>query len=204
MALTTGRNLNSNGIRFAILMAVSIGAALTTYDAQAALLRVGQSLAPNQRLLSDGGRYFVVLQTDGNLVVYRDDGIAFWNSQTAGSGATVAVMQADGNFVLYTAAGQAVWSTRTWGRERAFGVDSAGRALIVRMDKMKKLDRARHTTVYGMTAAGAKIEWVASTFDGPHYLPRPKGKHCIGNPRACGGDLEKGIKDRPGIRIPFG
>jgi hypothetical protein len=54
----------------------------------------------------------LVMQTDGNLVLYSTSGIALWNSRTAGyAGASLAV-QNDGNVVIYSG-GRAVWHTQT-------------------------------------------------------------------------------------------
>ena len=55
----------------------------------------------------------LVLQTDGNLVLYSAAHRALWASGTKGSGATRLVMQDDGNLVLYPASGPAVWATHT-------------------------------------------------------------------------------------------
>ncbi len=55
----------------------------------------------------------VIMQTDGNLVVYNASGGALWASGTAGhSGASLAV-QNDGNVVVYATNGQALWNTGT-------------------------------------------------------------------------------------------
>lgn len=66
------------------------------------------------------GNFYVVFQQDGNLVVYRNDGVPVWNSQTNGSGADHAVMQEDGNFVIYKPDGTPVWNTGTGGNPGAF------------------------------------------------------------------------------------
>jgi len=107
-------------------------------------LVAGQQLTAGQQLLSPNGTYRLVMQGDGNVVLYggsralwashtfvpgtvltmQGDGnlVAYtptgrpvWASATNGSGATRAVIQDDGNFVLYRADGRAVWSTRTVG-----------------------------------------------------------------------------------------
>lgn len=57
----------------------------------------------------------LVLQYDGNLVIYNSSGRALWASHT-NVGPTTAVMQADGNFVIYNDDnGRAVWATKTNG-----------------------------------------------------------------------------------------
>lgn len=56
----------------------------------------------------------LIMQTDGNLVLYDAAGTAHWASQTQGTGNT-AVFQADGNLVVYDAQHQALWSSSTQG-----------------------------------------------------------------------------------------
>lgn len=56
----------------------------------------------------------LVMQGDGNLVLYRSNGQALWNSRTAGTGKhNRLVVQDDGNLVIYTNANKAVWSSGT-------------------------------------------------------------------------------------------
>lgn len=83
-------------------------------------LRSGVSLLPDQPLTSANGRYRLLYQTDGNLVLYDDaGGTTPWTAGTAGTGAGQAVMQGDGNFVVYDAQGSAVWFTGTGGNPNA-------------------------------------------------------------------------------------
>jgi len=103
-------------------------------------------LYPGQRLRTAAGNYYLVLQTDGNLVLYSStralwatgtDGkqTAFlamqgdgnlvlydtnhkplWYSGTAGVGPSKLVMQDDGNLVVYTNSGKPTWNTQTNGK----------------------------------------------------------------------------------------
>lgn len=80
-------------------------------------LMPGQQLNVDQRLISGNGRVVLIMQADGNLVLYReDDGVPLWASNTWGTPATHAVMQTDGNFVVYDDAGKPYWATGTWGQ----------------------------------------------------------------------------------------
>jgi hypothetical protein len=72
------------------------------------------------RLTSANGRYFLVFQEDGNLVLYRKSRVAdraLWASSTNGR-VNRCVMQADGNFVLYKD-GNAVWISGSNGHTNA-------------------------------------------------------------------------------------
>lgn len=79
-------------------------------------LFAGQSLvagdSPSPRsLTSDNEQYSVIMQDDGNLVMYPlPGGSAIWATNTGGLGAHRADMQDDGTLVLYHPDGSAVWA----------------------------------------------------------------------------------------------
>ncbi|MFD8418275.1 protein kinase [Streptomyces sp. NPDC059466] len=56
----------------------------------------------------------LIMQTDGNLVLYDESGKARWASRTQGPGNT-AVFQQDGNLVVYSAQAKPVWASNTQG-----------------------------------------------------------------------------------------
>lgn len=97
----------------AVLMAA---AALVSQNAAAAnTLYANQSLGYNQSITSTNGKYMLVQQSDGNLVLYRGATVpanAVWASYKVGAGT---YMQQDGNFVQYNAANVAVWNSETGG-----------------------------------------------------------------------------------------
>jgi len=72
------------------------------------------TLYAGQSVRSNNGQHRLVMQADGNLVLYHINKARF-STGTAGSGANRAVFQSDGNLVVYTAAGQAKWNSRTSG-----------------------------------------------------------------------------------------
>lgn len=55
----------------------------------------------------------LIMQTDGNLVLYSQNNVALWNSETAGNPGARLVLQSDGNMVIYNASNTAIWSTYT-------------------------------------------------------------------------------------------
>ena len=63
-----------------------------------------QPAAPGQQISSPDGRYRLTFQTDGNLVIYRADGVPVWWTGTVGISPNAAKMQTDGNFVVYDTA----------------------------------------------------------------------------------------------------
>lgn len=68
-------------------------------------------IAAGSGIWSADGRFYLTMQTDGNLVLYGPSG-ALWQSGTSGSGANTALFQQDGNLVLYSTTG-AVWASGT-------------------------------------------------------------------------------------------
>ncbi|MFE4630893.1 hypothetical protein [Streptomyces mirabilis] len=79
----------------------------------------------------------LVMQNDGNLVMYRKrDGAAIWSSRTSGHPGAYAIMQTDGNLVIYTSTGGpgkggTLWSTRTYGNPGAYAVMQDDGNLVV-------------------------------------------------------------------------
>jgi hypothetical protein len=74
----------------------------------------GQSLFPNDTLVSSDQRFTLIYQTDGNLVLYQSGVGAIWNTGTwpvTGQ----AALQADGNFVVYRSDGVPLWYSGTAG-----------------------------------------------------------------------------------------
>ena len=66
------------------------------------------------------GRFSLVLQEDGNLVLYQIGGIALWHTQTHGQVAGSLEMQGDGNLVLYSPSGAPMWHANTHGNPGAW------------------------------------------------------------------------------------
>jgi len=88
------------------------------------------SLAANQSLASCNGDYSLIMQGDGNLVLYQGS-TPLWASNTPGSGADKAIMQGDGNFVLYTSSGTPVWASNTAGNTGAYlSVQNDGNVVV--------------------------------------------------------------------------
>jgi hypothetical protein len=78
-------------------------------------LHAGQELLRGQSLNSTNGHFSLVMQDDGNLVLYGP-GRALWASNTAGRAVRAAIMQSDSNLVLYGYDNRSVWASNTAGR----------------------------------------------------------------------------------------
>ncbi len=62
---------------------------------------------------TSGSSNRLVMQTDGDLVVYRAS-TAIWQSGTSGHAGAHLVLQADRNLVIYSTTGKALWQTGTY------------------------------------------------------------------------------------------
>lgn len=93
----------------------------SSQSASADTLPSGASLAPNEHINSQSGRFQLILQDDGNLVLYDlPSGSALWASGTNGQSVATCIMQTDGNLVLYSPSGAAVWASNTYGNSGAY------------------------------------------------------------------------------------
>ncbi|WP_322769555.1 ricin-type beta-trefoil lectin domain protein [Frankia sp. Cr1] len=98
---------------------------------------VNTTLRAGQYILSKDVRFALVMQSDGNLVLYGTDGgarsVARWATGTNGKGAVRATFQSDGNLVLYRSDNQPVWASRTDGSGAAtLAVQADGNVVLYR------------------------------------------------------------------------
>lgn len=83
-------------------------------------LSPGQTLSGGQYLLSPNGRYELIMQGDGNLVLYSPT-TYLWATWTQNHPGDYLLMQGDGNLVIYRQGGSpADWSSRTAGNPGAY------------------------------------------------------------------------------------
>lgn len=83
-------------------------------------LQPGQQLLQGEMIRSTDGRFFLLMQADGNLVLYYYN-VALWHTHTYGNPSiNRVVMQADGNFVLYDTNNVAHWNSETYRYPGAF------------------------------------------------------------------------------------
>jgi hypothetical protein len=80
-------------------------------DGNLVLYEDGQALWHSGTHVGEAGQ--VVMQHDGNLVIYSPFGEPLWASETAGWHDAWLIVQNDGNVVLYSSAGEPLWATNT-------------------------------------------------------------------------------------------
>jgi hypothetical protein len=78
-------------------------------------MEAGTILHPNDSVTSTDGRYLLLYQSDGNLVLYDEGGAGLWSTGTEGTGPGTATMQGDGNLVVYDRDRNPVWASGTDG-----------------------------------------------------------------------------------------
>ncbi|MEU3616398.1 protein kinase [Streptomyces sp. NPDC006872] len=86
-------------------------------------LATGESVGTSARSL--------IMQEDGNLVVYDQDHKARWAAMTGGEGNS-ARFQADGNLVVYNSGGQPLWASQTNGHQGAVLVFQADGNVVIK------------------------------------------------------------------------
>lgn len=82
-------------------------------------INAGSILDIGQGVRSPNGKYALIVQGDGNVVMYHNTMKVLWSSRTSGASVRLA-MQDDGNVVVYSAAGAALWNSRTAGKPGAW------------------------------------------------------------------------------------
>ncbi len=131
------------------------GSSSSSYTSQ---LTEGATLYTNQSLGSSttNPAYRLIMQGDGNLVVYNHSNKPVWQSGTHGSGANKLVVQGDGNLVLYTAANKPVWNSET--TDVINNVTRGSEKLIMQGDG--------NLVLYNYSPGGSKAEPSWSTYTG--------------------------------------
>src|SRR5438309_954464 len=85
-------------------------------------LHATQQLSVNDQLVSNNGMVRLVMQGDGNLVLYTASFQPLWASHTWQKPVDHTIMQGDGNLVAYSSAGVPYWATGTDGHPGAWVV----------------------------------------------------------------------------------
>jgi hypothetical protein len=130
-------------------------------------LSIGQTLQSGKQLTSQDKGMKLIMQTDGNLVIYNHINKAIWNTNTTHTGFN-ATMQKDGNFVVYSKAGKAVWQSNTFHK--------GGTLLVMQNDANLVIYTSANKPVWQSNTAGRGVVNTAPT---PPVASAPKGSCAI-------------------------
>ncbi|CAG9804670.1 unnamed protein product [Chironomus riparius] len=91
-----------------------------------------ECLAVGETLVSANGCFRLIMQGDGNLVIYRQsNNKAIWSSKTSRTCTNRACMQGDGNFVTYDCHDKATWASKTSKKEGSWIIMQGDGNLVV-------------------------------------------------------------------------
>jgi hypothetical protein len=78
----------------------------------------GSEIPQNSQMTSSNGEYILIMQGDGNLVLYKTGQGVIWatNTEGKGKGPYKLVFQSDNNLVIYDSIGSVLWATNTEGK----------------------------------------------------------------------------------------
>jgi hypothetical protein len=96
---------------------------MPTFGQEQTRVYPGTTLLVGQSIWSKDGRYQLIIQADGNLVLYKKgDGAnrALWSSETYKKEIDRFTFQKDGNLVLYDPQNQPTWNSKTYGKNAAY------------------------------------------------------------------------------------
>lgn len=80
----------------------------------------GQTMAGDYFLRSGDLRYALLMQSDGNLVLFGPGYHKLWATGTSGNPGAYLGLQGDGNMVVYSSSGHALWASNTGGQSLSY------------------------------------------------------------------------------------
>jgi hypothetical protein len=106
----------------------------------------GRQLLPRHSIKSASGRFRLVYQADGDLVLHDDETRAIlWSAATSATSPGRALLQLDGNLVVNDASGSERWASGTGGNRNAYlVVQDDGNLVIFSWDGRPVWDRLRN------------------------------------------------------------
>lgn len=134
-------------------------------------LAEGETLSTGEALMAPDGSHRLVMQGDGNLVLYSAAGHAVWASRTVGQGVRL-VMQGDGNAVLYTPTNEPLWATRTATRGSRLVVQSDGNAVLY-----TSINQAMWASAWDRSFATTTVLWAGGTLSAGESLVSSRGSY---------------------------
>lgn len=82
-----------------------------------------EHMVVDQQYFSNDNSHFIVMQGDGNLVVYTSAGVPIWASGTHGNWNSVCILNNNGNMIIDNQSGQRIWETNTEGQIDTYSLE---------------------------------------------------------------------------------
>ncbi|MDD5632902.1 MAG: hypothetical protein PHI13_12870 [Methylococcales bacterium] len=134
----------------------------------ASILYTGERLRVGEKLISDSGRYHLILQPDGNLVIYNEpEHEPRWKTDPRGNDVSYVEIQTDGNLVMYTDDRQARWASDSVGSigNYILGMQSDGNLVIYLESPTGRSPWATHTEEPEEPTPGPESEYCCTVYD---------------------------------------
>ncbi|MFI5908297.1 hypothetical protein [Dactylosporangium sp. NPDC051541] len=128
-----------------------------------AQLKAGFALAAGQALRSPNGKYTLMQQQDGNLVLADEAKRVQWSSQTSASPGATASLDRTGDLVVYAKNQTVLWRSSTNGQGALLEVRDDGNAAVTRTDHQEVWSsRNERTRLYpGQTLTAGQLRRTA-------------------------------------------
>lgn len=148
----------------AAILSLAVAAQATAAHSYPDKLVGGESLTAGESINSPNGLTTLVMQSDGNLVLYRlADGYPLWHSQSWNHPGAAAAMQTDGNLVVYGPVGEVLFHTNTYNNPGARLVLQSDSNLVVYSPSNAKLWQSNTATALYTTPAYEPNYWNVNT-----------------------------------------
>lgn len=115
LQLQSDRNLVLYSTTNAALWSSSTNTSQSQLDVVVTAAPTNSIIYPGQRIETADRKRYLILQYDGNLVLYSDNK-ALWATGTDGKAAKMLAVQGDGNMVLYSKSMSPLWNSQTASR----------------------------------------------------------------------------------------
>jgi len=158
------------GLIWALALFIGVGAASATpgtcgsgLASSGTTLASGAELTAGQCLISPSGQYELIMQSDGNLVLYyvaSSKAYPLWATHTVGNTGDHVVLQTDGNLVVYSSGGTGLWYANSYG--------NPGATLALQDDGNLVIYSTTSTAVWATNTTGASTCVVQTAIDAVH------------------------------------
>lgn len=117
----------------------------------------GRNLRSGNHISSGNGTYRLIMQVDGNLVLYNYvEGRPLWASNTFGTG-NWATMSNDGNMAVYSSANVLKWSSKTSGRPTSYASIQDDGNMVIYTPYTKAWSTKTSAASYQISESGSGI-----------------------------------------------